>query len=539
MCGVTAVFLSQLDPCALRRLCLSRSKLIRHRGPDWNGIEVISFGGNRIHALAHERLAIVDPTAGKQPLKDPDNEFVCICNGEIYNHLTLRSRLDRNEVARFPTQSDCQVIPSLYKKFGNDFVSMLDGDFALVVASRKTGDFLAARDAIGISPLYIGHAADGSIWFSSEMKALQYDCVRVREFPPGHRFCFNVETCQSSLERYFMPSWMIPTTPIPNTPCDLAELRAELIKAVSIRMMCDVPFGLLLYGGVDSAIIASIVCKLYKERFSLEQNDHFWVPKIHSFAIGVKGAKDLEFSRMVAEHVGSTHHEFTFETQEAIDALPDLIYMVESYDVGTVRSSLLNYFLFRLIKSIGVKMVITGEGAADLFGGFPEVLDEKDPQAFHQALVRRLCDVHITESLRANKASMCWGVEARVPYLDTSFIQYAMSLDPSQKMATDGRLPKQLLRDAFKDDLPQPVLSRRRVDNQFGVSSEWVEALEKYAEEKVTDLMMQNAPVLFPYNTPASKEAYLYRSIFSEHFPDQSAAKAVYETTNEFYKNST
>lgn len=527
MCGVTAILLSPLDQSALRQLCLARSKLIRHRGPDWNGIDVIHYGGERIHALAHERLSIVDPTSGKQPLNDPDNLVVCVANGEIYNHLQLRMQLTPGEAEKLQTQSDCQVIPSLFKQFGTKFVSMLDGDFAIVVVDRRNGDFLVARDPIGISPLYVGHAANGSIWFSSEMKALQQDCVRVREFPPGHFFFFNAQMSAGVLERYFMPGWMQPGARVPNTLCDLGELRAELEKAVSKRMMCDVPFGVLLYGGIDSAIIASIVCRLYNERFNREQNDHFWTPKIHSFAIGVKGSRDLECSRMVAEHVGCTHHEFTFEPQEAIDALSDVIYMIESYDVLTIRAALLNYFLYRLIKSIGVKMVITGEGAADLFGCAGDMQDERDAAALHKAIVRRMADMHFTESLRANKASMCWGVEARVPYLDVDFVQFAMSIDPMEKMCGEGRLPKQLLRDAYKEELPQSIIDRSRVDNQFGVSCEWADALKKHAEETVTDWMLRNADTLFPYNPPTSKEAYLYRSIFSHHFPDQSIAKTI------------
>lgn len=541
MCGVTAILLSPLDPSSLRQLCLSRSKLIRHRGPDWNGIDVVNYGSDRIHALAHERLSIVDPTSGKQPLKDPDNVVVCVANGEIYNHMELRKRLAPGEAERLLTQSDCQVIPSLFKQFGTDFVAMLDGDFAIVVVDRRNGNFLVARDPIGISPLYVGHAANGSMWVSSEIKAMQKDCVRIREFPPGHHFFFDAQKSSGVMVRYFMPQWMLPEAPVPNTPCDLAALRTELEKAVSKRMMCDVPFGVLLYGGIDSAIIASIVCRLYNERFSREQNEHFWTPKIHSFAIGLKGSRDLDCARLVAEHVGCTHHEFTFEPQEAIDALSDLIYMIESYDVLTVRAALLNYFLYRLIKSIGVKMVITGEGAADLFGCAGEMQEEHDPFKLHEAIVRRMADVHFTDSLRANKASMCWGVEARVPYLDVDFVNYAMSIDPKEKLCEptekssktnasslgDGRLPKQLLRDAYKEELPQSIIDRIRVDNQFGVSCEWADALKKHAEETVSDWMLSNADTLFPYNPPTSKEAYLYRSIFSSHFPDQSIAKTV------------
>ena len=527
MCGVTAILLSPLNPSALRQLCLARSKLIRHRGPDWNGIDVISYGGDRIHALAHERLSIVDPTSGKQPLNDPEGRVVCVANGEIYNHLQLRARLPEDEAIKLQTQSDCQVIPSLFKYFGRDFVSMLDGDFATIVVDRHTGDFLVARDPIGISPLYVGHSANGSIWFSSEVKALQEDCVRVREFPPGHSFYFKSSKASGIMERFYKPQWMQPEAPIPSAACDLSRLREELEKAVSKRMMCDVPFGVLLYGGIDSAIIASIVCRLYNERFNKEQNEHFWTPKIHSFAIGLKGSRDLECSRMVAKHVGCTHHEFTFEAQEAIDALSDLIYMIESYDVLTVRAALLNYFLYRLIKSIGVKMVITGEGAADLFGCAGDMQEEQDPEALHKAIVKRMSDMHFTDSLRANKASMCWGVEARVPYLDVSFVDYAMSIDPKEKRCSGGRLPKQLLRNAYKEELPQFIIDRICVDNQFGVSCEWIEALQRHAEEKVTDLMLNNADILFPYNPPNSKEAYLYRSIFSKHFPDQSVAKIV------------
>ncbi|KAL8431389.1 hypothetical protein Efla_001744 [Eimeria flavescens] len=527
MCGITAILLSPLDPSSLRQLCLARSKLIRHRGPDWNGIEVISCAGGCTHALAHERLSIVDPTSGKQPLHDPDNSIVCIANGEIYNHLELRKQLPREEVERLPTQSDCQVIPSLFKLHGEQCAAMLDGDFAIVVVDRKTGNFLVARDPIGISPLYVGHAANGSMWVSSEIKSMQQDCVRIREFPPGHYYYFDAQKSTSSMKRYFLPSWMHSNATVPKSPCHLPTLRSELEKAVSKRMMCDVPFGVILYGGIDSAIIASIVCRLYNERFSKEQNEHFWTPKIHSFAIGCKGSRDLECARLVAAHVGCTHHQFTFEPQEAIDALSDLIYMIESYDVLTVRAALLNYFLYRLIKSLGVKMVITGEGAADLFGCAGNMQEESDPARLHSAIVKRMADVHFTDSLRANKASMCWGVEARVPYLDVEFVNYAMSIDPADKLGGKGRLPKQLLRDAFRDDLPKSIVDRIRVDNQFGVSCEWADALEKHAEETVTDWMLSNADTLFPYNPPKSKEAYLYRSIFSSHFPDQSIAKTV------------
>ncbi|CDJ41013.1 asparagine synthase, putative, partial [Eimeria tenella] len=320
---------------------------------------------------------------------------------------------------------------------------------------------------------------------------------------------------------------MEPGVAVPSTPCDLRRLRQELEKAVGKRMMCDVPFGVLLYGGIDSAVIAAIVCRLYNERFKKEQNEHFWTPKIHSFAIGLRGSRDLACARQVAAHVGCTHHEFTFEAQEAIDALPDLIYMIESYDVPTVRAALLNYFLYRLIKSIGVKMVITGEGAADLFGCAADMQAQRDPQLLHRAIVGRLADMHFTDSLRANKASMSWGVEARVPYLDVNFVAFAMAIDPADKCGARGRLPKQLLRDAYKDELPHCVLDRAAVDNQFGVSCEWVAALQRHAQERVSDFMLANAAILFPYNPPRSKEAYLYRSLFSDHFPDQSVAKIV------------
>nr|CEL72208.1 TPA: asparagine synthase, putative [Toxoplasma gondii VEG] len=529
MCGILAILMSSLSRDQLRQLALERSRLLRHRGPDSNGVHVQEYSTTLCNALAHERLAIVDPATGKQPLCDASGTFVCVANGEIYNHVELtKTLLPPEEVAKWKTASDCQPLPSLFKFHGPSICDKLDGIFSFVISNGATGEFIAARDPLGVCSLYVGYASDGSIWFASELKALTRDCEQVTVFPPGHFYLSTMNEGKGGFQRYYNPSWWGVDKPLPTYRCDLGQLREALEAAVRKRLMCDVPFGLMLSGGVDSSIIAAIAAKEFQKMSATEKGSHIWTNQIHAFSIGLKDGPDRKFAKMVADMLGTVHHEFTFELEEGLDALDDVIYMIETYDITTVRASVPMYLLCRMIKSLGVKVVLTGEGADEVFGGYLYFHSAPNREAFHRELQNKLNLVHFYDCLRANKTSMAWGVEARVPFLDRGFLDFAMSIDPEDKMCTNGRMEKQILRDAFKGYLPDEVLYRQKEQFSDGVGYAWIDHLKSYAEKKVTDTMMRNAKLLFPTNTPVTKEGYLYRAIFAKHYNKGSAARTVH-----------
>ncbi|PFH32730.1 putative asparagine synthetase [Besnoitia besnoiti] len=529
MCGILAILMSGLDYEQLRQLALSRSRLLRHRGPDWNGVHLQQCSASLFNVLCHERLAVVDPASGKQPLFDSTKSIACTVNGEIYNHVVLKeTMLPVEEVTQWTTCSDCQPLPSLYKFHGTKMCNMLDGMFAFVISDGRTGDFLAARDPLGLCPMYVGYASDGSMWFASELKALTRDCEQVTVFPPGHFYSSKLNEGKGGFERYYNPSWWGLERPLPTRKCDLSHLREALEAAVRKRLMCDVPFGMLVSGRLDSSIVAAIAAREFQKMSEKEKDSHLWTHQLYSFSIGLKGSADSQAAKKVADVLGTHHYDFTFELDEGLDALDDVIYMIETYDITTVRAAVPMYLLCRLVKSMGIKVVLTGEGADEVFGGYSYFRDAPTPEAFHRELQRKLDLLHYYGILRAGKASMAWGIEARVPFLDREFLEFAMNVDPADKMCAQGRMEKQILRDAFKGYLPDEILYRPK--QQFGeaVGSEWIDELQNHAERRVTDTMMRNAQVLFPTNTPVTKEGYLYRMIFAKHYNKGSAARTVH-----------
>ncbi len=528
MCGILAVFNSPENPDTLRARVVALAKLVRHRGPDWSGVHLQrnpkSNGRRVVNVLAHERLAIVDPEGGAQPLLNETGNVALSVNGEIYNHQELEKSLRQEH--RFATRSDCEVIVHLYEERGAGFLDDLDGVFAFVLADETTGEVVAARDPIGVVPMYWGWGRDGSVWFASEMKALRDVCPRFEQFPPGHVWA------GGKLRRYFNPSW-ITTEEIPAGTPTAEEIRSALDAAVVKRLMSDVPFGVLLSGGLDSSLVSSIVARHADKRVEDKMQSSAWWPRVHSFCIGLEGAPDLENARRVAEFLGTAHHEYCYTVQEGLDALSDVIYHIETYDVTTIRASTPMYLMARKIKAMGVKMVFTGEGADEVFGGYLYFHKAPNPEELFRETVRKVLKLHHYDCLRANKSMAAWGVEARVPFLDTRFLEFAMNIDPSLKMSnpSTNRIEKNMLRSSFDtpDDpyLPESVLWRQKEQFSDGVGYGWIDGLKSYAESRVSDAMLEAAPHRFPENTPRTKEAYLYRSIFEEHFPQPAAVAAV------------
>ena len=513
MCGILVV-IDPADPAAARSEILQHRRLLRHRGPDWSGVWA---GRNAV--LAHERLAIVDPDSGEQPLTHGD--LVLAANGEIYNHDALR---DPNHPYR--TGSDCEVILSLYREHGEACVSMLDGQFAFVLVDDSTGDFLVARDPIGVVPLYVGLGKDGSTWFASEMKALAPVCTSWKVFPPGHSMT------RDGLQRWFEPEWFADR--VPTRPADPARLRAAFEAAVVKRLMSDVPWGVLLSGGLDSSLVSALVARHAARRVEDGERSEAWWPRLHSFSIGLEGSPDLAAAAKVAEHLGTVHHPMVYTVEDGIDALSDVIWHLETYDVTSIRASTPMYLMARKIRAMGIKMVLSGEGADEVFGGY--LYFHKAPSAaeFHHETVRKLQSLHLYDCLRANKAMMAWGVETRVPFLDRPFLHEAMTLDPTAKMSTTHpagpRMEKHLLRAAFDDAdplLPAEVLWRQKEQFSDGVGYSWIDSLKAHAGRAITDEQMAEATDRFPYNPPSSKEAYLYREMFDRHFPAPCASRTV------------
>jgi len=471
--------------------------------------------------ICHERLAIVDPAGGAQPLHNTSKTCVLTINAEIYNHKALREELGPEFT--FKTGSDCEVVIPLYEKCGDDFVKKLDGDFSFVLSDGAKKRFIAARDPIGVTPLYIGYHADGSTWFSSEMKALRKDCERFEIFPPGHYY-----TPESGFKRYFEPIWWNPEY-IPEKPVQLVQLRDALEKAVVKRLMSDVPYGVLISGGLDSSLVAAIASRHAAMRVEEDEKSKAWWPQIHSFSIGLPESPDIKFAKQVAEFLGTVHHTFNFTVQEGLDAIPDVIYHLETYDVTTIRASTPMYFLARKIKAMGVKMVLSGEGADEVFGGYLYFHQAPSPAEFQKETVRRVKNLHYFDCLRANKSTMAWGLEVRVPFLDEDFLNVALDIKPDDKLHVEGKIEKHILRKAFdtpeKPFLPDTILWRQKEQFSDGVGYSWIDGIKEHADQVVTEEQMLKAAEVFPYDTPATKEAYWFRSIFEASFPQDSAKK--------------
>lgn len=515
MCGIVGVFGKNIGSDAMRREILKMSKKIRHRGPDWSGIYC---GTNAI--MSHERLSIVDPQSGGQPLKTKDGKVILTVNGEIYNHQDIRKEFEGRY--EFQTGSDCEVILALYKEYGADFLEKLNGIFAFALYDSEKDFYIIARDPIGVIPLYLGHDSHGNLYFSSELKALEGVCNSIEPFLPGH----SLDSTNDEPVQWYHRDWESYDAVKDNTT-DIDELREALEASVKRQLMSDVPYGVLLSGGLDSSIISAIASKYASRRIESGDKQEAWWPRLHSFAVGLKGAPDLAAAKKVADHIGTVHHEINYTVQEGINALRDVIYYIETYDVTTVRASTPMYLLARVIKSMGIKMVLSGEGADEIFGGYLYFHKAPNAKAFHEETVRKLKKLHLYDCLRANKSLSAWGVEGRVPFLDKEFLDVAMRLNPEDKMAKNGRMEKWVLRKAFEDMIPESIAWRQKEQFSDGVGYSWIDSLKALANSQVSDDMMKNARRRFPINPPMNKEEYFYRSIFEECFPSQTAAQCV------------
>ena len=526
MCGIVSLFNIRQQSPELRQQALRMSQKIRHRGPDWSGIY---SGGSAI--LAHERLSIVDPESGRQPLYAPDGKQVLAVNGEIYNHKTLRQRLGSQY--EFQTGSDCEVILALYREMLREhptpshaditaMLEQLNGIYAFALYDEQRDCFLVARDPIGVIPLYIGHDENGKVMVASELKALEGQCTTYEPFLPGHYYW----SPAPGLTRYYVRDWF-EYDAVKDRPASTEAIREGLEASVRRQLMCDVPYGVLLSGGLDSSVISAIAGKYAARRIEEDSQTAAWWPRLHSFAVGLKGAPDLAKARMVAEHIGTVHHEINYTIQEGLDAIRDVIYYIETYDVTTVRASTPMYLLARVIKSMGIKMVLSGEGADEIFGGYLYFHKAPDARAFHEETVRKLSKLHLYDCLRANKSLAAWGVEGRVPFLDTEFLDIAMRTNPEAKMCPGTMMEKRIVREAFADMLPEEVAWRQKEQFSDGVGYSWIDTLKAVTAAAVSDEEMAHAAERFPINPPQNKEEYYYRSIFAEHFPSESAARCV------------
>ena len=515
MCGITAILNVKEQTQELRKKALKMSQKIRHRGPDWSGIYC---GGSAI--LAHERLSIVDPESGGQPLYSPDRKQVLAVNGEIYNHQEIR-RLYAGKYD-FQTKSDCEVILALYKEKGIDFLEDISGIFAFVLYDEEKDEFLIARDPIGVIPLYIGYDDDGTIYVGSELKALEGFCQHYEPFLPGHYYWSR----EPGMKRYYKRDWM-EYDAVKDNDASVSAIHDALESAVKRQLMSDVPYGVLLSGGLDSSVISAIAEKYSEMRIENDSRTKAYWPRLHSFAVGLKGAPDLAKAKLVADHIGTVHHEINYTIQEGLDAIRDVIYYIETYDVTTVRASTPMYLLARVIKSMGIKMVLSGEGADEIFGGYLYFHKAPDAKAFHEETVRKLSKLYLYDCLRANKSLSAWGVEGRVPFLDKEFLDVAMRTNPSAKMCPGSVMEKKIVREAFSSLLPEEVVWRQKEQFSDGVGYSWIDTLKQITSEAVSDEQMAHAAERFPINPPQNKEEYYYRSIFAEHFPSDSAAKSV------------
>jgi len=515
MCSIFAVLNIVGDSQALRQIALRQSRLLRHRGPDWSGIHICDGA-----VLAHERLAIVDVNTGAQPLISPDGKQSLAVNGEIYNHQTLRKQL--GDVYQFSTESDCEVILPLYLEHGCEFLNSLEGMFAFVLYDETVDRYLIARDPIGIIPLYYGFDDEHRFYVASEMKALVGVCNVVAEFPPGHYWLSGNE----QPTRYYQRPWQ-DFSSIESASTDVQAVGEALERAVISHLMTDVPYGVLLSGGLDSSIIAALTQRHANLRVEDKERSPAWWPRLHSFAVGLVGSPDLAAAEKVAAHIGTVHHGFTFTLQEGLDALDEVIYHLETYDVTTIRAATPMYLLARKIHAMGIKMVLSGEGADEVFGGYLYFHKAPDARSFHEETVRKLSRLHSYDCLRANKSMAAWGVEARVPFLDREFLDVAMSINPQDKMITRGKMEKQILREAFADLLPKEIVWRQKEQFSDGVGYSWIDGIRDYAKAEVSPAQLSQATRRFPFNTPATAEAYLFRRIFENHYPQASAAECV------------
>lgn len=541
MCGIVSIFNIQEQTPELRQKALRMSQKIRHRGPDWSGIYC---GGSAI--LAHERLSIVDPESGKQPLFSPDKKEVLAVNGEIYNHQEIRKLYPDYA---FQTGSDCEVILALYRDWKKNgkipsevpaLIEQLSGIFAFALYDAEDDCFLIARDPIGVIPLYIGYDADNKVYVASELKALEGQCDSYEPFLPGHYVYSERKKSNDkpAMQKYYSRKWMT-ETPISKQKAEtkaekvfkekstVEDIREALTDAVKRQLMSDVPYGVLLSGGLDSSVISAIAEKYSEHRVENNGETKAWWPRLHSFAVGLKGAPDLAKARLVAEHIGTVHHEINYTIQEGLDAIRDVIYFIETYDVTTVRASTPMYLLARVIKSMGIKMVLSGEGADEIFGGYLYFHKAPNADEFHKETVRKLSKLYMYDCLRANKSLSAWGVEGRVPFLDKEFLDVAMNIDPELKMCPGETIEKKVVREAFSDMLPAEVVWRQKEQFSDGVGYSWIDTLKQITASAVSDEQMAHATERFPINPPQNKEEYFYRSIFAEHFPSDSAARSV------------
>ena len=515
MCGIVSIFNIQEQTPELRQKALRMSQKIRHRGPDWSGIYT---GGSAI--LCHERLSIVDPESGKQPLFSSDKKQVLAVNGEIYNHQDIRRRYAGKY--QFQTGSDCEVILALYRDKGIDFLEDLSGIFAFALYDAERDEFLIARDPIGVIPLYIGYDDDGKVYVASELKALEGQCDRYEPFLPGHYYWSR----EPGMKRYYKRDWFSYDA-VKDNAASVTDIHEALEAAVKRQLMSDVPYGVLLSGGLDSSVISAIAEKFSERRIEDDDKERAWWPRLHSFAVGLKGAPDLAKAKLVADYIGTVHHEINYTIQEGLDAIRDVIYFIETYDVTTVRASTPMYLLARVIKSMGLKMVLSGEGADEIFGGYLYFHKAPSPKAFHEETVRKLSKLYMYDCLRANKSLSAWGVEGRVPFLDKEFLDVAMRTNPEAKMCPGKTIEKRIVREAFANMLPDEVAWRQKEQFSDGVGYSWIDTLKKITSDQVSDEQMAHAAERFPINPPRNKEEYYYRSIFAEHFPSDSAARSV------------
>ena len=515
MCGIVSIFNIQEQTPELRQKALRMSQKIRHRGPDWSGIYT---GGSAI--LCHERLSIVDPESGKQPLFSSDKKQVLAVNGEIYNHQDIRRRYAGKY--QFQTGSDCEVILALYRDKGIDFLEDLSGIFAFALYDAERDEFLIARDPIGVIPLYIGYDDDGKVYVASELKALEGQCDRYEPFLPGHYYWSR----EPGMKRYYKRDWFSYDA-VKDNAASVTDIHEALEAAVKRQLMSDVPYGVLLSGGLDSSVISAIAEKFSERRIEDDDKERAWWPRLHSFAVGLKGAPDLAKAKLVADYIGTVHHEINYTIQEGLDAIRDVIYFIETYDVTTVRASTPMYLLARVIKSMGIKMVLSGEGADEIFGGYLYFHKAPSPKAFHEETVRKLSKLYMYDCLRANKSLSAWGVEGRVPFLDKEFLDVAMRTNPEAKMCPGKTIEKRIVREAFANMLPDEVAWRQKEQFSDGVGYSWIDTLKKITSDQVSDEQMAHAAERFPINPPRNKEEYYYRSIFAEHFPSDSAARSV------------
>ncbi|WP_430906303.1 asparagine synthase B [Maribacter sp. 2-571] len=515
MCGIVCAFDVKESTETLRPQLLEMSKKIRHRGPDWSGI----YAGDKA-ILAHERLAIVDPVSGKQPLLGPEGKLILAANGEIYNHRELRKQFEGSY--EFKTESDCEVILAMYQEKGPGFIDELNGIFGFAIYDSEKDEYFIARDHMGIIPLYIGWDQNGTFYVASELKALEGTCTKIELFPPGHY----LHSKDGTFTKWYSRDWM-DYDAVKENETSIHAVKEALEAAVHRQLMSDVPYGVLLSGGLDSSVTSAIAKKYAQKRIESDDTKEAWWPQLHSFSVGLEGSPDLAAARKVADHIGTVHHEIKFTIQEGLDAIKDVIYNLETYDITTIRASTPMYLMARVIKSMGIKMVLSGEGADELFGGYLYFHKAPSPKDFHEETVRKLDKLHMYDCLRANKSLAAWGIEGRVPFLDKEFMDVAMRINPKDKMINGERMEKWVVRKAFEDMLPESVAWRQKEQFSDGVGYSWIDTLKEVVDKEVSDEQLANARFRFPLQTPTNKEEFYYRSIFESHFPSDAAAMSV------------